>query len=109
MTERLAANCSGFRWIGQSFRSCDACGAPYWEHTHEHHPTGPPFGDNFELRPISAEDAAIVQARWDPDHADYVIVPSSTWVRLPNGSRVWHCSGRSEQIPTSIRVEGYAP
>lgn len=24
--------CEGFRWIGQSWASCDGCGRPAWEH-----------------------------------------------------------------------------
>lgn len=27
--------CRGFRWIGQSFKSCDGCGRPAWEHEGE--------------------------------------------------------------------------
>jgi hypothetical protein len=27
--------CPAFRWIGQSFATCDGCGEPYWDHTHE--------------------------------------------------------------------------
>jgi hypothetical protein len=27
--------CPAFRWIGQPFSSCEQCGQPFWEHTHE--------------------------------------------------------------------------
>lgn len=26
--------CYGFQWMGQPFSSCDACGHPYWKHSH---------------------------------------------------------------------------
>lgn len=29
---RPAPACRGFRWIGQSFATCDGCGKPAWEH-----------------------------------------------------------------------------
>jgi hypothetical protein len=28
LTERA---CESFRWVGQTFASCDNCGKPYWE------------------------------------------------------------------------------
>jgi hypothetical protein len=27
--------CFAFQWIGQPLSSCDNCGHPFWEHTHE--------------------------------------------------------------------------
>lgn len=30
-----AGACPAFQWIGQTLDHCDACGHPYWEHTHE--------------------------------------------------------------------------
>lgn len=27
--------CFSFKWIGQPFSSCDECGHPFWEHSHE--------------------------------------------------------------------------
>lgn len=30
------APCPAFIWIGQAFNSCDKCGKPYWEHSHEY-------------------------------------------------------------------------
>ena len=27
--------CYGFQWIGQPFSSCDNCGHPFWEHSHD--------------------------------------------------------------------------
>jgi hypothetical protein len=32
--EHGGAECFAFTWCGQSFRYCDNCGNPYWEHTH---------------------------------------------------------------------------
>ncbi len=47
--------CRGFRWIGQSFASCDECGKPAWEHEGEMRlrDGAGPFGgkDDWELRP----------------------------------------------------------
>jgi hypothetical protein len=59
--------CAGFQWIGQSFASCDRCGKPYWEHTHEERlPEGAgPFGaEPMELVPISPESAAACKRKW---------------------------------------------
>lgn len=37
--------CPAFQWIGQSWASCDNCGKPFWEHTHETvSADGKPFG-----------------------------------------------------------------
>ena len=30
-----AGACPAFQWIGQPLTTCDACGEPYWEHTHD--------------------------------------------------------------------------
>jgi hypothetical protein len=59
--------CAGFQWIGQSFASCDRCGKPYWEHTHEERlPEGARlFGSKpMELVPISPERAALCKRKW---------------------------------------------
>lgn len=45
--------CAAFAWIGQSFKYCDDCGHPLWEHTHRRG-TGLNFG---MLIPISREEA----------------------------------------------------
>lgn len=40
--------CPAFRWIGQPFSSCEQCGQPFWEHTHE---VGPAEGSGiFSVR-----------------------------------------------------------
>lgn len=52
--------CEAFAWIGQSFRHCDNCGEPYWEHTHEHG-VGSQFGT---LVPITPEGASRVKSKW---------------------------------------------
>lgn len=52
--------CEAFAWIGQPFSSCDLCGRPYWEHTHEYG-VGPRAG---ELVPIEPERAARVKRKW---------------------------------------------
>ena len=36
---RTGDKCYAFVWIGQKPTSCDACGTPYWEHTHEARPS----------------------------------------------------------------------
>lgn len=48
--------CEAFEWVGQSFKYCDGCGGPYWEHTHEWRHSG--------KVPISAEDAQRVKEKW---------------------------------------------
>ena len=53
--------CDVFEWVGQSFRSCDACGRPFWEH-HFRRPlgsemTGGPFSQQEEEPiPLSHEE-----------------------------------------------------
>lgn len=59
--------CEGFQWIGQPFSSCDRCGRPYWEHTHEERVRpdavlGDP--DMFELVVITPESAERVRRKW---------------------------------------------
>lgn len=39
--------CPAFQWIGQPLTSCDSCGQPYWDHTHEAKPDG---GGPFSVR-----------------------------------------------------------
>jgi hypothetical protein len=50
------SDCRGFRWIGQSWESCDACGRPWDEHDglHTLREGAPPFGgtdDDWYIRP----------------------------------------------------------
>lgn len=61
--------CEGFCWIGQSFRYCDRCGNPYWEHTHDERPdrSGGPFSGTFVLVPITDERRASARAKWGSD------------------------------------------
>lgn len=47
--------CKGFAWLGQSFKYCDDCGHPYWEHSH--------MQWRGELEPITPESAASIRAR----------------------------------------------
>lgn len=59
--------CEGFQWIGQTFASCDGCGHPYWEHTHDSQikRDGTPFGPNqWALVPITPEQAEACRRRW---------------------------------------------
>lgn len=59
--------CRGFRWIGQSFASCDGCGKPAWEHEGEMRlrDGAVPFGgDAFELRLWKPGEAAAIRRKW---------------------------------------------
>ncbi len=61
--------CDGFRWIGQTFASCDDCGQPYWEHTHSREidrERAFDVGFNYELVPITPEQADAARRRWCP-------------------------------------------
>lgn len=49
--------CDGYAWMGQSFKYCDDCGKPFWEHTHEKRNGG-------RLVPITPEMAEHVKSRW---------------------------------------------
>ena len=46
--------CRAFVWVGQSFASCDACGRPFWEHTHKRG-LGVDAGRIVPLEPAEAE------------------------------------------------------
>lgn len=62
-----AQACETFRWVGQPFTSCDECGLPYWEHTHEHQVNREAklFADDMLTRvPISPEAAAACKRHW---------------------------------------------
>lgn len=59
--------CWGFRWIGQPLTSCDNCGKPYWEHTHEERlREGARIldADMFEMVPITPERAESCKRKW---------------------------------------------
>lgn len=79
--ERLevAAVCEGFAWVGQSFASCDECGRPYWEHSHDRRSGGSdgPFGLGLRLVPITPEQALGCRAKWDPEFAATAIEEKS--------------------------------
>jgi hypothetical protein len=47
--------CDGFKWIGQSFASCDDCGQPYWDHEF----------DSFREVRITPAEAAKCRERWE--------------------------------------------
>jgi len=60
--------CEGFQWIGQTLASCDRCGQPYWEHTHEEVPAeDQAFGGTWKLVPIPPEKARAVMEKWVHD------------------------------------------
>ncbi len=57
--------CDGFQWLGQPLWSCEGCGWPYWEHTHDltiDRAVGP-FGPPIRV-PISSESADAVRRKW---------------------------------------------
>lgn len=63
-------DCRGFKWIGQSFASCDGCGRPAWEHEGmERHREGAPLtgepGD-YEVVPWEPGEAEAIRRKWDP-------------------------------------------
>lgn len=61
-----AKPCDGFRYIGQPLSSCDGCGRPYWEHTHDRQmrPGAGPFDpDPWVLVPITVEKAQAMRRR----------------------------------------------
>lgn len=60
--------CKGFQWIGQSFASCNECGQPFWEHTHDTRMKAGagPFDKNpFEYVLITEAEKAACRAKWD--------------------------------------------
>jgi acyl-CoA thioesterase FadM len=54
--------CAGFMWVGQSFKYCERCSQPYWEHTHD--------SWRGELTPITREQAETVRARYGTEAPD---------------------------------------
>jgi hypothetical protein len=61
-------DCRGFRWIGQSFASCDGCGRPAWEHEGElrlrQGATLLGGDDDFELVPWKPGEAEAIKRKW---------------------------------------------
>lgn len=58
--------CKGFKWVGQSFKYCDECGQPFWEHTHDSRLVGGAFdADPWEYVLIPDDLKARVKAKWD--------------------------------------------
>jgi hypothetical protein len=64
-TRRNGEKCFAFEWIGQPLTSCDNCGQPYWEHTHEQvHSPGQPISHHLR-RVIAANQREAVRAKWE--------------------------------------------
>jgi len=59
--------CEGFRWIGQSFATCDRCGQPAWDHVGEEIPVdgAGPFDGEWTVRPWNPGEADRIRAKWD--------------------------------------------
>jgi hypothetical protein len=53
----MRAPCSAFRWIGQTWASCDRCGEPAWEHDfiEKSDTNSPPFDDPGVPKPWDAK------------------------------------------------------
>lgn len=63
-----AGACPAFQWIGQELNHCDACGHPYWEHTHEDVGRRPgPFSGRRHFRLIPASWRRKVAKRFGVD------------------------------------------
>lgn len=60
--------CEGFRWIGQSFATCDRCGQPAWDHAGEEVPVegAGPFDTRRTVRPWKPGEADAIRAKWAP-------------------------------------------
>ena len=79
--KRAPGVCPAYMWIGQSFKFCDRCGKPYWEHSHDHRlPTGEgPFsGGRRERHIVITRKQAAKTARTKARSAG-----SSTVQRIP--------------------------
>jgi hypothetical protein len=59
--------CKGFQWIGQSWKHCDGCGQPRWEHDFDEQlkKGSGPFDSEWEYVPISDERKAAMRAKWE--------------------------------------------
>lgn len=62
-------SCRGFRWIGQSFASCDGCGRPAWEHEgvmrlRDGASLSGIDADIWELRPWEPGEADAIRQKW---------------------------------------------
>ena len=62
--ERMDNGCLAFHWIGQTFASCNECGKPFWEHSHDARSVGGPFSDRWRRVVISRQAAEYCRARW---------------------------------------------
>ena len=60
------AHCPAFQWVGQSFSSCDRCGWPYWDHSHDEVPAGP-FKGKWRRVVITTSAAEKARAHWIGD------------------------------------------
>lgn len=64
--------CRGFRWIGQSFATCDGCGRPAWEHDgirRLREGAKTIFGgsdDDWEVIPWKPGEAEAIMRKWGP-------------------------------------------
>lgn len=61
--------CKGFRWIGQSWATCDGCGRPAWEHDGMSVLAEgfSPFGTSemaWEVRPWEPGQAEAIRRNW---------------------------------------------
>ena len=58
--------CEGFRWIGQSFATCDRCGQPAWDHAGEEVAVAGagPFDSRRTVRPWKPGEADAIRAKW---------------------------------------------
>lgn len=58
--------CEGFRWIGQSFATCDRCGQPAWDHVGEEISAegAGPFDNRWTVRPWEPGQADRIRAKW---------------------------------------------
>lgn len=68
MTAAKCCDCAGFQWAGQQLSTCEGCGHPYWEHTHEELPlsnAGPigPASDWIQVE-ITDGQRATARAKW---------------------------------------------
>lgn len=66
--------CEGFRWIGQSFATCDRCGQPAWDHDGEEVRVpvegAGPFDGEWTVRPWKPGQADAIRAKWGTPDAD---------------------------------------
>ena len=82
---RNSGVCHVFQWIGQSFRSCDRCGRPAWEHLY-----WPPMGDQRPILYVKVweeypthEERCVVQLHGTLTAPAVCALPNGTAVTLP--------------------------